>query len=141
MINFGLTNQYFIPMQKNIYFFTFLLYSIFIQAQVGINTTNPTETLDVNGTVRVRTINESPGDNFLLTTNNDGVIKKTSTSYTPIRIEEYAITIPSGESHTFTTQNNFVESSLIVFAGNGCGRKMISIFSSFANFVIATSSF
>lgn len=63
-------------MQKNIFFFTFLLYSIFIQAQVGINTDNPTETLDVNGTVRIRKAIESLDDNFLLTTNDDGVIKK-----------------------------------------------------------------
>lgn len=34
----------------------FLLLSIFIPAQVGINTTEPTKTLDVNGTVRVRDI-------------------------------------------------------------------------------------
>lgn len=34
----------------------FLLFPIFAISQVGINTTNPTNTLDVNGTTRVRAL-------------------------------------------------------------------------------------
>ena len=34
----------------------FLLFPIFAMCQVGINTTNPTNTLDVNGTTRVRSL-------------------------------------------------------------------------------------
>ena len=120
-------------MKKEIYSFFLTISTTLAFAQVGINTTDPTETLDVNGTVRIRETTESPEDTFLLTTNDNGVIKKTSTSYAPIRIEEYAITIASGESHTFTTQNNFVESTVIVFSKNDCTRKMISAFNSFSN--------
>jgi hypothetical protein len=34
----------------------FLLFPIFAMSQVGINTTNPSNTLDVNGTARVRSL-------------------------------------------------------------------------------------
>lgn len=34
----------------------FILFPIFAMSQVGINTTNPTNTLDVNGTTRVRSL-------------------------------------------------------------------------------------
>jgi excinuclease ABC subunit A len=41
---------------------------------LGIFTTSPTASLDVNGTARIRTINNATGD--FLTTNADGVIQK-----------------------------------------------------------------
>lgn len=66
------------------YFFTFLFYIssffIVINAQIGINTENPTEALDINGNVRVRTpINietlTDPSDyNNVLRLNSDGVL-------------------------------------------------------------------
>lgn len=51
-------------------------------AQVGINTTEPTQTLDVNGTARIRSLAEIPydrdaGDRFLYI-KDDGTLAKLS---------------------------------------------------------------
>lgn len=53
-----------------------ILISIIINSQVGINTTTPTETLDVNGTLRIRNINENNCVEWILVADNSGVIKK-----------------------------------------------------------------
>lgn len=45
----------------------FLLFGITCISQVGINTTNPTSTLDVNGDIRVRNINSSEQRNVVAT--------------------------------------------------------------------------
>lgn len=44
--------------KKTILFFLFLFITQFILAQVGVNTTSPTATLDVNGTARVRSFTQ-----------------------------------------------------------------------------------
>lgn len=46
-----------------------------VSAQVGINTTNPTKDLDINGELRIRNL-PSQTDNTLLTTDSDGNIGK-----------------------------------------------------------------
>ncbi|WP_345989204.1 hypothetical protein AAEU33_17355 [Chryseobacterium sp. Chry.R1] len=45
---------------------------------VGINTTSPTNNLDVNGNTRIRKIEEISSTNYLLVPNKDGVINKIS---------------------------------------------------------------
>ena len=52
-----------------------LLFSAIVSAQVGINTTEPEATLDVNGTVRIQDIPTQSG-NFLLTVNDEGHVSK-----------------------------------------------------------------
>lgn len=50
-------------MKNSTSFYLFLLFSISAFSQVGINTTDPTSTLDVNGTIRVRSMySGSEGD-------------------------------------------------------------------------------
>ena len=56
-----------------------LLFPLALFSQVGINTSSPTETLDVNGTVRIRNLpTVSTADSILVTQN--GIIKKVSIS-------------------------------------------------------------
>jgi hypothetical protein len=56
-----------------------LLFPALLFSQVGINTASPTETLDINGTLRVRnTPNGLPTDSLLVIRN--GVVKKISMS-------------------------------------------------------------
>lgn len=55
-----------------------LAYTYASLAQVGINTTTPTETLDVNGTLRVRDIPTSNSNSTFLTTNLDGNVTQSS---------------------------------------------------------------
>ncbi len=66
---------------KKIALLLFLTISSFSYAQVGVNTTNPTNDLDVNGTFRVRTVgtdvNLSVSDSILFVSSN-GVVKRTS---------------------------------------------------------------
>ncbi|MBB4805016.1 hypothetical protein HNP38_000288 [Chryseobacterium defluvii] len=64
--------------------FLFFFITILIKSQIGINTANPTETLDVNGTMRVRNIsslgsNASAKDSILVF-DNDGVLKRVTAS-------------------------------------------------------------
>jgi len=66
---------------KNILSFLFLIFFCllyFAQGRVGINTEKPTNTLDVNGNIRIRTteeINNIP--EFVLTPDDKGVVRKT----------------------------------------------------------------
>lgn len=58
-----------------------LVLSAFVSAQnTGINTTNPTHTLDVNGDLRVRAIPDTGSGflNYILGADTDGVIRKTT---------------------------------------------------------------
>ena len=64
-------------------FISVLLFSQ--SGKVGVNTNSPTETLDVNGTLRVRDINQLAGDlasakDSIVVFNSDGVLKYVSSS-------------------------------------------------------------
>lgn len=52
--------------------------SVPIFGQVGINTTNPTATLDVNGTIRIRQLEDAPGSH-VLSINEEGKVSKFKT--------------------------------------------------------------
>lgn len=60
-------------MRNKIKFIAFLIpfYSAFTFGQVGIGTTNPTETLHVDGTFRL--VDGTERDTYILTSDNDGV--------------------------------------------------------------------
>lgn len=47
-------------------------------AQVGIGTSSPTESLDINGTLRIRTIvtSDNPKTDSILVANREGVVKR-----------------------------------------------------------------
>jgi BclA C-terminal domain len=67
---------------KKIYLLYFIFYLTPIFSQVGIETTNPTASLDINGDLRVRnssaTINETAAKDSILVTNNLGNVMRIS---------------------------------------------------------------
>jgi hypothetical protein len=62
-------------MKKN-YIFIPLAFSIFTTAQVGINTNNPTQALDINGELRVRTLPSGDVIDEVLVSDSDGNVRK-----------------------------------------------------------------
>ena len=68
--------------KNNLFQFIIILIPILSQCQVGINTTTPTEALDVNDKLRVRSISASPSNNAIkdsvLVFEDDGILKYTS---------------------------------------------------------------
>lgn len=55
-----------------------LLISVIATAQVGINTDNPTNSLDVNGDVRVRTLADAGNQDLVVASSASGVLNKTT---------------------------------------------------------------
>lgn len=55
--------------------FPIILFSQYT-GKVGINTSSPTETLDIDGSLRVRNIQQGNSTDFILVADGDGVIKK-----------------------------------------------------------------
>lgn len=66
----------------------FLLIPAIAFGQVGINTTTPTATLDVNGNMRIRTIQTGNENDSILVTNN-GFIKKISISSIGVKCPDF----------------------------------------------------
>lgn len=67
--------------KKSVVFMVTLLMSVsFGYAQVGINTTNPVGTLDVNGTVRVRSLPSLSGTTNVVTFSSIGALSQTNLS-------------------------------------------------------------
>lgn len=71
---------------RKILFLFFFCFSILILAQyVGINTTLPEKELDINGELKVRTINQmsslSGNESIILVSNTDNVLKKIDPSF------------------------------------------------------------
>jgi hypothetical protein len=65
-----------------VFYFIFSFFPFLIFSQVGINTTNPTHTLDVNGSLRVRGITQAGSNaaakDSIMAFDSDGVIKYVS---------------------------------------------------------------
>lgn len=62
-----------------LFFFKFGIFIFYLGfAQVGIGTSSPTESLDINGTLRIRTIDTSVNlkADSILVANRDGVVKR-----------------------------------------------------------------
>lgn len=57
-----------------------LLFTITVQAQVGINTDQPTKTLDVNGQVRIRNLPLGDSTDFLVVADSQGNLRKITIS-------------------------------------------------------------
>ncbi|MBT2623738.1 lectin-like protein [Chryseobacterium sp. ISL-6] len=56
--------------------FIFIVFPLLVYGQIGINTTNPTKTLDINGDLRVRTLGPGSAIDGVLSTDEDGNIHK-----------------------------------------------------------------
>lgn len=53
-----------------------ILFPTLLFSQVGINTTQPTTTLDVNGNIRIREMETVTSAKYMIVTDSDGVFKK-----------------------------------------------------------------
>lgn len=65
-------------MKKQFLFASFAIFGLATAQNTGINTTNPTHTLDVNGKLRVREMENSGFLNYILGVDSNGEIKKTN---------------------------------------------------------------
>lgn len=88
-----------------------LLIPVMVLGQVGINTTSPTNTLDVNGTARVRTLTQDLNPTKLVTADVLGVLGYTnfnggSDTYPPIVLQD---TIKEGPAYQVITDPFFIE--------------------------------
>lgn len=95
-------------MKKHFFTLIGVLCTIFAFGQVGINTEEPTETLDINGTLRIRGGDHliSNTEPWLLTASDSGVVKKLpANTFSPVMLEVEAnalfndtvkVTIPPG---------------------------------------------
>ena len=79
----------------------FLLFPIFAMSQVGINTTNPTNTLDVNGTARVRSLTLGTTES-----NANGVLTTAPYTASCMGVVNNAGTLLKGFGATTTKINN-----------------------------------
>jgi hypothetical protein len=79
----------------------FLLFPIFAMSQVGINTTNPTNTLDVNGTTRVRSLTTGTVES-----NTNGVLTIAPYTTTAMGVVDNTGTLLKGFGATTTKLNN-----------------------------------
>ncbi len=82
MLNiFKLYNLIFFKLKLNMKtFYLIILAPFFLQAQVGIGTTSPTEELDVNGDVRIRGLSNGSGVTSPVSALPDGTLVTASTS-------------------------------------------------------------
>lgn len=83
-------------MKKHFFTLIGVFCTIFAFGQVGINTEEPTETLDINGTLRIRGGDHliSNTEPWLLTASNTGVVKKLpSNTFSPVMVEVEANTL------------------------------------------------
>ena len=116
----------------SLYFLLFITYLGY--SQVGINVLEPTEALDVNGDIRIRNTNEMTNDLYLLTTDNTGVVTKTSTSFAEMKVESHIIeSLESGQSTSLYNDGKFDEASVMIFSKNACDRKMLASLTAFRN--------
>ncbi len=122
---------------KKQFLITFLMVSSWVYSQVGINTSTPTNTLDVNGTARIRTVNQgvSTAEIYPLYVDNTGVVVKSSTSPVNGGIRSNTVNVASGGTGTLLGSiSNGVYKAIIV-TGNGCA------LSASAEFFVNISSF
>lgn len=106
----------------------YFLFCNLVFAQVGVNTDNPTNTLDVNGTMRVRDISDNNTTPYLLSTNDNGIIQKVDKNLYTSSIEEKFITINAGEIGSITNSNEYLKSSVLISSSNSCSKQMIASF-------------
>jgi hypothetical protein len=79
----------------------FLLFPIFAMSQVGISTTNPTNTLDVNGTTRVRSLTLGTVES-----STNGVLTNAPYTATAMGVVDNAGTLLKGFGATTSKLNN-----------------------------------
>ena len=121
---------------KYYYNLFFVLYSSFVFSQnnVGINTVNPTQSLDINGSLKVREIDESVDIQYVLAMDSKGVIFKTDIKKFENAIEEVVVSdLAPNVSSVISNDTNLSEASIIITSSNNCNRQMITSFISYGN--------
>jgi hypothetical protein len=137
-------------MMKNWILFSLFFLLKITYAQVGINTVKPTETLDVNGKLRLRNLPINNQVSYLVSTDTSNVIHKIDKGLFINSIEEVSVTVQPGESVIVSNSLNFDQTSIVISSKNNCGKYMITSFLTYndaisfingiARHVIASSS-
>lgn len=117
-------------MRDKFFLVMFLLSASVGFAQVGINTAIPTGDLDVNGTLRLRSVKsiESGQDFRLAVVDSKGNIGALKKAELEIKREEVSVDVGSGESMIVKNIQDYKVANIIVTSKNTCGRTMISSF-------------
>lgn len=117
-------------MRDKFFLVMFLLSASVGFAQVGINTAIPTGDLDVNGTLRLRSVKsiESGQDFRLAVVDSKGNIGALKKAELEIKREEVSVDVEPGESMNVINGQNYNVANIIVTSKNTCGRTMISSF-------------
>lgn len=130
-------------MMKRFYVLTMLLLCFFSFSQtsetpqIGIGTTSPTETLDVNGTVRIRETDDIGEDSYMVLVKNDlGIVKELDRNTFVISTERKKIKVGSKKSVLVTNDQNFESANIIILTRNACDRNMISSFQAFSGALV-----
>ncbi len=99
-------NHYYVVIMRKITFIIFLILPLSIIAQVGIETTTPTKTLDVNGEMRVRftssNLNEPAAKDSILVVDNFGNVNRTSSKKV---VNSYLKTVVKGKFSSSSVVN------------------------------------
>ncbi|MEK6450775.1 MULTISPECIES: hypothetical protein [Myroides] len=107
-------------------------HTIFAQNHaIGIGVKLPTESLDVNGTMRIREINyaRENDDVFLLVKNSTGVVNKLSKNVYGQNIETVKnVRIMSNQVAQVKNEGDYSSTNLILTIVNPCNRRMIATF-------------
>ncbi|KPH14037.1 hypothetical protein [Chryseobacterium sp. ERMR1:04] len=102
-----------------------------VGGSVGIgNNGSPTNTLDVNGTTRVRTMTQVAGSNAVTPVYSDanGVLSKASVSLTYGSVISNTVSVASGATNTFITAG-MVDNAIykaVVTSGDACGYAIVA---------------
>ncbi|MFP3590326.1 hypothetical protein [Chryseobacterium sp. SIMBA_038] len=112
-------------MKKKIFTVAVAIASVMIDAQtglVGVNTSAPTNTLDVNGNTRVRTIIPVAGSTAVTPVYSDtnGVLVKASPSAVYGELTSNSVTVASGATGTLITGVTQGIYKVIVIDSDGC---------------------
>lgn len=85
-------------MKKHLFISALLLVASLASGQVGVNTDTPTQTLDVNGTARIRTLSDlpSPNANSVVTRETDGTLRSSSATAVMYSSGLYTRSSPNG---------------------------------------------
>ena len=118
-------------MKKKMIIFSNVLFGVFAFSQngrVGINTTSPTETLDVNGNIRIRNVNTVTGlaTDAVTSAGRFGVLSYVTDVPRTVSLSIGGLT--PNQSNTVTLPDGFDFSRINVFTGNACGRYMLATF-------------
>ncbi|MGE6220967.1 hypothetical protein [Nubsella zeaxanthinifaciens] len=88
--------------------------------KIGVNTANPTTALDVNGELKVRTVNSGGvGDSILVVGNTDQVVKRISGDSYLKNMQKQLDVVATNGQQLFNTPSNIIDEKKILLYRNG----------------------